>query len=100
MALRPLRLYPPAACMRGLSPPFGCPSAALRAAAAQALKINRVAAHVDRALTSAGLTRGEDSSIVLYCGEKMLPPDMNLLTVRVFYWKQGGDMVFTYAEAR
>ena len=23
---------------------------------------------------------------------------MNLLTVRVFYWKQGGDMVYTYAE--
>ena len=66
----------------------------------QALKVNRIAAHVDRALTNGGAPRPRGYGIALYCGDKPLPAEMNLLTVRQFLWKQGGDMLLTYGEVR
>ena len=36
----------------------------------------------------------------LHCGDKTLPYDMSLLTARQFLWKQGGDMMLTYSEAK
>jgi hypothetical protein len=34
--------------------------------------------------------------VQLACGETTLAPDMSLYTVRMCYWKQGGDMALTY----
>ena len=44
--------------------------------------------------------RADEGAIVLFCGEKPLPPDMSLLTALVFHWKQGGDMMLSYADRR
>ena len=38
--------------------------------------------------------------IGLACGETKLLPEMSLQTVRTFFWKNGGDMILTYDEAR
>ncbi|KAL7056421.1 hypothetical protein AAHC03_020796 [Spirometra sp. Aus1] len=34
--------------------------------------------------------------IQIWCGDHLLDPEMNLRTVRHFYWKQPGDLVLTY----
>lgn len=84
------------------------PAGANRLSAPRALKLSRVAAHVARTLSQDGLSLGSaeavaegeahEAAIVLYCGDKPLPPTMSLLTARQFLWRQGGDMVLTFAE--
>lgn len=79
------------------------PAGANRLSAPRALKLARVAAHVERTLSQAGVALDaddEEGAIVLFCGEKQLPADMSLLTALVFLWKQGGDMMLTYAERK
>ena len=80
------------------------PEGANRLSAPRALKMSRVAAHVERTLHQQGVDIGSSSGeggggVRLYCGEKPLPPEMSLLTSRTFLWKQGGDMMLTYVRA-
>ena len=73
------------------------PPGANRLSAPRALKAARIAAHVQRSLN---LTQPLPAdSIVLYCADKPLPPQMSLLTARQYVWRQGGDMLITYREA-
>ena len=73
------------------------PAGASRLSAPRALKASRIAAHVERTLSQAGVDLvAAGRSIRLCCGETPLSPDTSLLTARLFYWKQGGDMMLSY----
>ena len=63
-----------------------------------------MASHVERALGGGG--RGDDDAAAaerpafeLFCGDQRLPPDMTLMTARVYVWRQPGDMQLLYAAA-
>lgn len=79
------------------------PAGANRLSAPRALKASRLAAHVERTLRHGGATLGPgelQATIQLFCGGKPLTRDVSLLSVRTFCWRQGGDMVLTYAESQ
>ena len=65
------------------------------------LKLRKVAAHVSKTLGMGVLSvaGGAPLELELWCGEKRCPRTMNLLTVRQFLWKQGGDMHLMYAPS-
>uniref|UniRef100_A0A5K3F747 WD_REPEATS_REGION domain-containing protein n=1 Tax=Mesocestoides corti TaxID=53468 RepID=A0A5K3F747_MESCO len=42
-------------------------------------------------------TSTPEDIIQIWCGDHLLDPDMNLRTVRHFYWKQPGELVLTYS---
>jgi hypothetical protein len=70
-------------------------ASACRLSAPRALKLGRIAAHVERSLAA------EDEMQVrvsLRCSGKPLPSSMSILTARTHLWKQGGEMVLTYEE--
>ncbi|VUZ44342.1 unnamed protein product [Hymenolepis diminuta] len=42
-------------------------------------------------------TSAPEDIIQIWCGDHLLDPDMNLRTVRHFYWKQPNELVLTYS---
>uniref|UniRef100_A0A0R3TWQ2 RAWUL domain-containing protein n=1 Tax=Rodentolepis nana TaxID=102285 RepID=A0A0R3TWQ2_RODNA len=42
-------------------------------------------------------TSTPEDIIQIWCGDHLLDPDMNLRTVRHFYWKQPSELVLTYS---
>ncbi|KAH9278524.1 WD repeat-containing protein 48 [Echinococcus granulosus] len=42
-------------------------------------------------------TSTPEDIIQVWCGDHLLDPEMNLRTVRHFYWKQPGELVLTYS---
>ncbi|VDL98687.1 unnamed protein product [Schistocephalus solidus] len=69
-------------------------------------RVRFVPAHAPPGTTLADLTAVANAAfkgsptpedvIQIWCGDHLLHPDMNLRTVRHFYWKQPGDLVLTY----
>ncbi|KAL5961726.1 WD repeat-containing protein 48 [Taenia solium] len=42
-------------------------------------------------------TSTPEDIIQIWCGDHLLDPEMNLRTVRHFYWKQPGELILTYS---
>ena len=62
----------------------------------QVLKVHKVATFVLEQLEQVG---SKVDRIQLFCHDKLLPSDMNLVSVRAFVWKNGAeDMLLTYAR--
>ena len=69
------------------------PPASSRLSAPKALKSAKVAQYVNEKL---GVD--ESNGVYLFCGDAAVKSHMSLGTIRVFHWRQGGDMVLAYAE--
>ena len=70
------------------------PPASSRLTAPKALKCAKVVQYINEKL---GMDESDDG-VCLFCGDAPVKLHMNLGTIRIFHWRQGGDMVLAYAE--